>query len=77
MKKEMNEDRTEWKVSEWTGISENPVDMSFEEIQEATEYLRKNHYPKPADCPAEKCLGIRPACALGICYVAIRLCDDF
>jgi len=67
----------EWKLYDWTGISTNPIPMSDNEIKEAIKYLRDNHYPKPADCPMEKCAGYRPACQLGICYAAIRLCGDF
>ena len=66
-----------WKVYEWTGLSKNVEPMSIEEIQEAVAYLRKNNYPKPLDCPGKDCPGLGPACGLGICYVAIRLCGDF
>lgn len=67
----------EWKIKEWTGWSDNLVPMTKEEIQEAIKYLREKHYPKPVDCPGEKCPGFRPACHLGVCYVAVRLCGDF
>ena len=65
-----------WRVDEWTGISEGEP-MTEEEIEESIEYLRKNNYPKPEDCPKEQCPGYRPACKMGICYVAVRLCGDF
>jgi len=69
--------RKSWQLKEWTGISPNPIPMTSEEIKEAITYLRANHYPKPTDCLKEQCPGYRPACELGICYVAIRLCGDF
>jgi hypothetical protein len=67
----------EWKIMEWTGWSSNPVPMTAIEITEARNYLRENHYPKPSDCPWDKCPGFRPACHLGVCYVSVRLCGDF
>ena len=54
-----------WKVYEWTGTAK--------EIK----YLRDNNYPKPEDCLDKQCPGCRPACQLGICFVAINLCGDF
>lgn len=70
---------TGWKVYEWTGLAEskNPIPMTKEETESAVKYLRENNYPKPDDCPKTECPGYRPACELGICYVAIRLCGDF
>ncbi len=68
---------TEWRISEWTDLSKNPIPMTSEEIREAIQFLRKNYYPRPADCQMQKCPGYRPACHLGTCYVAIRLCGDF
>jgi hypothetical protein len=51
--------------------------MTNEEIANAIKFLRDNGYPKPKDCFGEHCPGYRPACKLGICYVAVRLCGDF
>ena len=65
-----------WKVSEWTGRSKITKPMTAEEIDNAIKYLKDNNYPKPEDCPAD-CPGLRPACKLGICFVAVRLCGDF
>ena len=68
---------TEWGIDEWTDLSDNPIPMTSEETQDAIQFLRANMYPKPVDCPMETCPGFRPACYLGTCYVAIRLCGDF
>lgn len=71
------ENLKEWKIADWTDISTNPIPMTDDETKEAIKYLRDNHYPKPVDCTMEKCKGYRPACHLGVCYVAVRLCGDF
>ena len=77
MKKESSEIKS-WKISEWTGISPNPLPMTKEEVASAIKYLRGNKYPKPEDCQNDhRCVGFRPACSLGICHVAVRLCGDF
>ena len=67
----------EWKINEWTGRSNIKKPMNEEEIKEAIEYLRKNNYHIPKYCLGEYCPGNRPACSLGVCYVAVRLCGDF
>ena len=67
----------EWRLKEWTGISEIDRPMSNKEIKEAIEYLRKNRYPVPKDCIGEHCPGKRPTCSLGVCHVAVKLCGDF
>jgi hypothetical protein len=35
------------------------------------------NYPKPDDCFEEMCLKFRPTCQLGICRIAIILCDPY
>lgn len=42
-----------------------------------TTLLRDKLYPVPSDCPGESCPECRPACALGICKIAVELCEDF
>ncbi len=72
-----------WKVYQWTGwASKDPEarklpPLSEVEMAEAVDYLRANNYPKPDDCPGGECPGHRPACSMGICHVATRLCGDF
>ena len=78
----MTEKRESWKLSEWNeyfaqlaGV-EGPV-MTQEEIFASVDWLRKNNYPKPTDCSDQSCSDYRPACKLGICYVAVQMCGDF
>ena len=71
-----------WRIDVWTGRSDITEPMTEKEIENAIKYLRENNYPKPDDCPLDSedvkgCPGLRPACKLGICYVAVRLCGDF
>lgn len=67
----------EWKLNEWTGISDIPFPMTNKEIKEAIKFLRDKNYPVPKDCLGDHCPGKRPACKIGICHVAVRLCGDF
>lgn len=68
-----------WKLSEWNGKhgKKDLPPMTYDEIEEAREYLRKNNYPKPMDCPVEECEVFRPACKLGICRIAVGMCGNF
>ena len=70
-----------WKLAEWNGhFASDTVEnlpMSKEEIWKAIQFLRNNYYPKPEDCPWEKCPKFRPACKLGICQIAVGMCGDF
>ena len=75
--KEKSSDLKEWYLREWTEISQIKEPMSDEEIKQAINFLRKNNYPIPKDCLGDYCPGKRPACSLGTCYVAVRLCGDF
>jgi hypothetical protein len=47
---------------------QDKYDSTLQEIEQAG-------YPKPDDCFGEMCLKWRPACKIGICRVAILLCD--
>ena len=73
----------DWKVTECShyfacdkGMCDLPP-MSAKEIADIIMFLRAHNYPKPSDCPEADCPKHRPACALGICNVAIGLCGDF
>jgi hypothetical protein len=66
-----------WYLMRWTGLSPDKKPMTPKEMVDAIKFLRRNNYPKPADCLKEKCDGYRPACGLGVCYVAVKLCGDF
>ena len=71
-------DRTSWSLSDWNAVyTANPQPMSREEIDSAIKYLRDSNYPKPEDCPEDKCPKYRPACQLGICNIAVGMCGDF
>ena len=71
-----------WKLREWSEHfrinifheTEKLPPMTKEEIQKATKYLRDNNYPKPEDCPTEKCPDYRPTCKLGTCKFAVCIC---
>ena len=70
-----------WYLSEWNahfvpGKAEIPP-LSKAETSEAIQFLREHNYPKPEDCPEHNCPKYRPACALGICRIAVGMCGDF
>lgn len=71
---------TEWKRGKWSNsFYAFQAHMSNEEIKEAIQYLRDNHYPRPADCTTDimhDCKDYRRACRLKICFVAVKLCGD-
>ncbi len=70
--------RTEWKLSEWNGLfcDHDAPKLTREEIRENREWLRKNNYPIPSDCPREDCMKYRPSCNLNVCHVAVGMCGD-
>ena len=58
-------EKFEWKLKDTT--PENiPKDL-----------LRKNNYPIPIDCLKNKCPQQQPACQLGTCVIAVKICGDF
>ena len=66
-----------WKLSEWNAVyAVNTRPMSNSEISAAIKFLRNNNYPKPADCPWDKCPKLRPSCKLSVCYIAVGMCHD-
>ncbi len=68
----------EWKVLEVTGWGDKTLPpLPAKEKRGIIKFLRNNNYPKPVDCPADLCPGVRPSCGLGVCYVAVKLCNDF
>lgn len=72
---------TKWRLDEWNAVyspdAGEDVPMTTEEIREAIKFLRNHNYPKPEDCPEEKCPKFRPACKLGVCNIAVGMCGDF
>lgn len=72
---------TTWRLDEWNAVyspdTVEDIPMSKEEIWKATQFLRTNNYPKPEDCPLEKCPKCRPACKVGVCNIAVGMCGDF
>lgn len=71
-----------WNVQDWSEFfarmsGKNLPPMTADEIKEAITFLRNRNYPKPADCPEDKCPKYRPACQMGVCNVAVGLCGDF
>jgi len=70
-----------WRLDEWNAVFspdtiEN-IPMSKEEIWKATQFLRTNYYPKPEDCPMDKCPNFRPSCKLNVCQIAVGMCGDY
>lgn len=69
-----------WKLSDWNCVysaSSKLPPMTDEEIAAAVKFLRDHSYPRPGDCPEDKCPKFRPACKVGICRIAVGMCGDF
>jgi hypothetical protein len=87
--REMNKDRTNWKLSEWSEYFK-PADsthvMSSEEMAAAALWLVDHGYPRPEDCPGRYetewahtggCPVFKPVCLThNICQMARGLCND-
>lgn len=79
--KKSRPERKVWHLKIWNQAFADPNEqlppMSNQEITEAIDYLRKNNYPKPEDCPSQHCRDFRPACNMGVCRIAVGMCGDF
>jgi hypothetical protein len=66
-----------WRIEQFKNWIERD-DLPPEEwvrYENTLQEIEKANYPKPDDCFETMCLKHRPTCLLGICRVAILLCD--
>jgi hypothetical protein len=69
-----------WYLRDWNeevAKSRGLPKMSEEDIVKAVDFLRTNNYPKPLDCLKGACPKLRPTCNVDVCYIAIRMCNDY
>ena len=69
-----------WYLKEWNAVHSlngaKRLPMNRAQINQAVDFLRGSNYPKPADCPWEKCIKLRPTCKAGVCNIAVGMCGD-
>lgn len=63
-----------WYISEWLAW-DNLSDERREAILELIE--NSPEYPRPRDCPGSNCSEYRPTCILGVCKVAMIICEEW
>lgn len=71
-----------WKLTEWNDAFSRKAGsklppMTESETASNIKYLRDNNYPKPDDCPEQKCPVCLPVCQLKVCRIAVGMCGDF